>query len=81
MVFLLLVVVCFSRRILGRFPALQKCAGSASIFEFHPFISLSSSGVIWGKCRMNKTRRQVCGTVCVPWNAGMPLKRTPFSIV
>jgi hypothetical protein len=31
---------------LGRFPALQKCAGSASIFEFHPFISLSSSGVI-----------------------------------
>jgi hypothetical protein len=44
---LLLVVVCFSRRLLGRFPAaLQKCAGSASIFEFHPFISLSSSGVI-----------------------------------
>ena len=43
---LLLVMVCFSRRILGRFPTLQKCAGSASIFEFHPFISLSSSGVI-----------------------------------
>src|ERR1700727_1505061 len=31
---------------LGRFPAFQKCAGSASIFESHPFISLSSSGVI-----------------------------------
>jgi hypothetical protein len=30
----------------GRFPALQKCDGSASIFESHPFISLSSSGVI-----------------------------------
>ncbi len=40
---LLLVVVC---SLLGRFPALQKCDGSASIFEFHPFISLSSSGVI-----------------------------------
>ena len=37
---------CFTRRILGRFPALQKCDGSASIFESHPFISLSSSGVI-----------------------------------
>ena len=46
MVFLLLVVACFSRRILGRFPALQKCAGSASLFGSHPFISLSSSGVI-----------------------------------
>ena len=45
-VFLLLVVVCFSRRILGRFPALQKCAGTASLFGSHPFISLSSSGVI-----------------------------------
>jgi hypothetical protein len=42
-----LVVVCFSRaRDSGAVPALQKCAGSASIFEFHPFISLSSSGVI-----------------------------------
>ncbi len=30
---------------------------------------------------MNKTRRQVCGTLCVPLKAGMPLKRTPFSIV
>jgi len=46
MVFLLLVVVCFSLRILGRFPALQKCAGFASFFGSHPFISLSSSGVI-----------------------------------
>ena len=45
MVFLL-VVVCFARGILGRFPALQKCAGSASFFGSHPFISLSSSGVI-----------------------------------
>src|SRR6202030_710674 len=39
-------------------------------------MALSSSGVVEGKCRMNKTRRQVCGTVCVPWKAGMPLKRT-----
>ena len=66
---------------LTMFPALQKFAGLASLFGSHPFISLTSSGVIWGKCRMNKTRRQVCGTVCVPLKAGMPLKRTPFSIV
>jgi hypothetical protein len=43
---LLLVVVCFSRRILGRFPALQKCVGSASLFGSSLSISLSSSGVI-----------------------------------
>jgi len=44
MVFLL-VVVCFPLDS-GRFAALQKCAGFASLFWSHPFISLSSSGVI-----------------------------------
>jgi hypothetical protein len=78
MVFLLLVVVCFSRRILGRFPALYQFAGFACLFGFSAFISLSSSGVIWGKCRMNKTRRQVFSGVCASLKAGMPLKRTPF---
>ena len=47
MVFLLSVAVCFSRRILGRFPAaLHQFAGFAWLFGFSNFISLSSSGVI-----------------------------------
>jgi hypothetical protein len=43
---ILLVVVCFSSRILGRFPALHQFAGFACLFGFSAFISLSSSGVI-----------------------------------
>ena len=78
MVFLLLVVVCFSRRILGRFRVRHQFAGFACLFGFNAFISLSSSAVIWGKCRMNKTRRQVFSGVCTSLKAGMPLKRTPF---
>src|ERR1700693_1151927 len=65
----LLVVVCFSRRIQGRFPALHQFAGSDSRFGFSPFISLSSSAVIRGKCRMNKTRRQAFSGVCASLKA------------
>ena len=59
-------------------PVAHQFAGLACLFGFSAFISLSSSGVICGKCRMNKTRRQVFSGVCASLKAGMPLKRTPF---